>query len=83
MDAMSSLSPGTAPPLPPAPAPRPGGPATPAPAVAPATSLNAPPPALETSPLPLSVQREQLRPPAVPLMTGEEMTALLRALLGG
>jgi hypothetical protein len=29
------------------------------------------------------VQREQLRPPSAPLMTGEQMTALLRAVVTG
>jgi len=33
--------------------------------------------------LPLTVQRDQLRPPAPPVMTGEQMSALLRAVLTG
>ena len=44
---------------------------------------DAPAPALDAPPLPLSVQREQLRPPSAPLMTGEQMSALLRAVGDG
>ena len=40
-------------------------------------------PAVDAPALPLSVQRDQLRPPAPPLMTGAEMSALLRAVVSG
>ncbi len=42
-----------------------------------------PAPSLEAPPLPLLVQRDQLRPPVGPLMSGEQMSALLQVLLGG
>ena len=42
-----------------------------------------PPPALDAPPLPLAVQREQLKPPPAPLMSGEQMTALLNAVIHG
>lgn len=55
---------------------------------APAPAAAAPPPGTGTAPtaptlLPLTAQREQLRPPAPPVMTGEQMTALLRAVISG
>ena len=42
-----------------------------------------PAPSLEAPPLPLSVQREQLKPPPPPIMSGEQMSALLNAVLHG
>lgn len=83
MDALTSAAHSTTPSLPPTPAPRSAAPATPTPAIAPATSYEAPPPPLASPPPPLSVQREHLLPPSTPLMTGEQMTALLRAVVTG
>ena len=59
---------GTAAAPPPLPRPAADGPAAP--------SFDAPPP-------PLSVQREQLRPPEPPLMTTEQMRTLLDAVVTG
>lgn len=82
MDALSSsmtASPAlSTPPSPPVPLP----PAAPTPRSGTAASA-APAPALDTAPLPLNVQRDLLRPPSPPLMTGEQMSALLRAVVGG
>lgn len=82
MDALSSST-TTSPTLSPAPTtPVPLAPAPPTPRP-PTTVSTGPAPALDTAPLPLSVQRDLLRPPSPPLMTGEEMSALLRAVVGG
>ncbi len=53
----------------------------PAPRTAPPPT--SPAPNLEAPPLPLTVQREQLKPPPAPLMSGEQMTALLNAMIQG
>ena len=37
----------------------------------------------DTPPLPVGLQREQLRPPVPPLMTREQMVALLDAMVNG
>lgn len=83
MDAVGTSTPSPAlaaaqPPL----LPRPAAPATvgapsPAPA-APATGAGD-----GVALVPLAAQRDQLRPRATPLMTGEQMSALLRAVVTG
>ncbi len=65
---------------PPAPLPAPAPGHAPGPAPGPGAAAEpGPAPAL----LPLAVQREQLRPPLPPVMTGEQMTELLRAVVSG
>ncbi len=81
MEPVSRLSSALAVPAPPAPVRAVPPVAPPAPAPAPPAATGEP--TVETPPLPPAVQREHLRPPAAPLMTRDQMVALLSAAVTG